>query len=323
MPALYRIHEEPDPLKVEQFEEFICAFGYSLGAPPTARAAAALPEAGRADPRQAGRAADRVPDAADDAEGALRPGEPRPLRPGGGELHALHVADPPLSGPGRAPRCCASCATRKVERRAHARSSTRTCRRSAGTPPRWSAAPTMPSASCCSGRRSGSWPTRSAMSSTATSPASRRSACSSSSIEHFVEGLVHVSTMADDYYRFASSARAARREHQEAVPARRPGARAGRPGRHGAPADRSRAGRILEQVRATSARAGRAQQGAAEEGAAQGHAGTSGGARQASSAPRQKQRAGDGNEDRSRLTRISSSAPPATSITARARSSRR
>ena len=35
-------------------------------------AAAALPEAGRADPRQAGREADRVPDAADDAEGALR-----------------------------------------------------------------------------------------------------------------------------------------------------------------------------------------------------------------------------------------------------------
>jgi len=33
MPALYRIHEPPDPLKVLQFEEFISAFGYSLGAP--------------------------------------------------------------------------------------------------------------------------------------------------------------------------------------------------------------------------------------------------------------------------------------------------
>jgi ribonuclease R len=32
MPALYRIHEPPDPLKVLQFEEFIGAFGYSLGA---------------------------------------------------------------------------------------------------------------------------------------------------------------------------------------------------------------------------------------------------------------------------------------------------
>jgi len=32
-PGLYRGHEEPDPLKVEQFEEFISGFGLSLGAP--------------------------------------------------------------------------------------------------------------------------------------------------------------------------------------------------------------------------------------------------------------------------------------------------
>ncbi len=31
MPALYRIHEAPDPLKVMQFEEFVSAFGFSLG----------------------------------------------------------------------------------------------------------------------------------------------------------------------------------------------------------------------------------------------------------------------------------------------------
>jgi ribonuclease R len=35
-PSLYRIHEEPDLLKVERFEEFISGFGYSLGAPATA-----------------------------------------------------------------------------------------------------------------------------------------------------------------------------------------------------------------------------------------------------------------------------------------------
>ncbi|MEO8259207.1 MAG: ribonuclease R [Acidobacteriota bacterium] len=35
-PSLYRIHEEPDILKVEKFEEFITGFGYSLGAPLTA-----------------------------------------------------------------------------------------------------------------------------------------------------------------------------------------------------------------------------------------------------------------------------------------------
>ena len=32
VPALYRIHEDPDPLKVEEFEEFISTLGYGLGA---------------------------------------------------------------------------------------------------------------------------------------------------------------------------------------------------------------------------------------------------------------------------------------------------
>ena len=32
-PGLYRIHEEPDPVKVSQFEEFISGFGLSLAAP--------------------------------------------------------------------------------------------------------------------------------------------------------------------------------------------------------------------------------------------------------------------------------------------------
>jgi ribonuclease R len=35
-PGLYRVHEDPDLLKVEQFEEFISGFGYSLAAPFTA-----------------------------------------------------------------------------------------------------------------------------------------------------------------------------------------------------------------------------------------------------------------------------------------------
>jgi ribonuclease R len=34
VPTLYRIHEDPDPLKVEEFEEFVTTLGYSLGAPP-------------------------------------------------------------------------------------------------------------------------------------------------------------------------------------------------------------------------------------------------------------------------------------------------
>lgn len=32
MPSLYRIHEPPDPMKVLQFDEFVTAFGFSLGA---------------------------------------------------------------------------------------------------------------------------------------------------------------------------------------------------------------------------------------------------------------------------------------------------
>jgi ribonuclease R len=35
-PSLYRVHEEPDILKVEKFEEFISGFGYSLAAPMNA-----------------------------------------------------------------------------------------------------------------------------------------------------------------------------------------------------------------------------------------------------------------------------------------------
>src|SRR5581483_7710522 len=35
-PALYRVHEEPDILKVAKFEDFISGFGFSLGAPVNA-----------------------------------------------------------------------------------------------------------------------------------------------------------------------------------------------------------------------------------------------------------------------------------------------
>ena len=151
-PALYRIHEEPDILKVAKFEEFISGFGYSLAAPAERAPAAALPEADREDPRQARGEADRVADAADDAEGALRAGEPGPLRPGGAELHAFHVADPPLSRSRRPPRAARG-APRLADRRDARGAGPRSCRRSRATPRRWSGAPTMPSASCCSGRR--------------------------------------------------------------------------------------------------------------------------------------------------------------------------
>jgi ribonuclease R len=34
VPTLFRIHEDPDPLKVGEFEEFVTTLGYTLGAPP-------------------------------------------------------------------------------------------------------------------------------------------------------------------------------------------------------------------------------------------------------------------------------------------------
>ena len=214
VPALYRIHEAPDPLKVEQFEEFITTLGYSLGAPPNARQAEALPEAGRADQRHAGRAADRVPDAADDAEGALRRGEPRPLRPGRGELHALHVADPPLSRSGRAPHA-ARVAARPDDRGARATSSTRSCRRSARHTSE------MERRADEAERELVQWKKVRFMADkvgdefdgyiTGVAPFGLFVEL----VEHFVEGLVHVSTMADDYYRFVEQAHiAARREHR-------------------------------------------------------------------------------------------------------------
>ena len=36
VPSLFRIHEEPDPLKVEEFEDFVTTLGYTLNAPPDA-----------------------------------------------------------------------------------------------------------------------------------------------------------------------------------------------------------------------------------------------------------------------------------------------
>jgi ribonuclease R len=36
VPTLYRVHEEPDPVKVSEFEEFISTLGYSLAAPQNA-----------------------------------------------------------------------------------------------------------------------------------------------------------------------------------------------------------------------------------------------------------------------------------------------
>ena len=117
-------------------------------------------------------------------------------------------------------------------------------------------------------------------------------------IEHYVEGLVHVSTLADDYYRyseqthtlFGENTRKTYRLGDKVVGAG--GARRPR-----APPDRSRArGRARRPSATTSGGAARAQPGAAEEGAAQRDAGAAaddqgGGASGRSSGPGRRERA--------------------------------
>ncbi len=166
IPSLYRVHEEPDPVKVEVFEEFISTLGYSLGGSPDELA-----------PRDFQRLVEKIQGKPEEKPiaflmlrtmqtRALRPGEPRALRPCGRQLHPFHVAHPPVPGSGRPPRAAGVAA--RHERRAARGARSRTCRRSRATPPSASAARPTPSASWCSGRRSASWPTRSATSSMAT-----------------------------------------------------------------------------------------------------------------------------------------------------------
>ncbi len=93
----------PDPMKVEEFEEFIATLGYTLNA-----------RADNVKPRDFQRLVEKMrgkPEEKPIAFLMLRtmqkarydPREPRPLRPRGGELHAFHVADSPVSGPRGAP----------------------------------------------------------------------------------------------------------------------------------------------------------------------------------------------------------------------------
>ena len=158
VPSLFRIHEDPDPLKVAEFEEFVATLGYSLAAPADGvkpRHFQKLVEkcAGR-------RRRSRLrPDAPHHAEGALRPAERRPLRPRGEELHALHLADSPL--PDLVVHRTLREARHGLMTEPRREDSRKTCRRWRAIPPSGSAAPPMPSGSWCSGRKSASWRTRS------------------------------------------------------------------------------------------------------------------------------------------------------------------
>ena len=179
MPALYRIHEPPDPLKVLQFEEFISAFGFTLGAS----------ESGAVKPKHFQKLVEKIK-----GNPAERPIAFLMLRTmQKARYDAMNVGHFGLAAPTythftspirRYPDLVVHRLLREVrqtkvsdERKAELDEE---LPEAAATPPRWNAAPPKPSARSCSGRRSASWPTRSATCLRATSPASRRSACSSS-----------------------------------------------------------------------------------------------------------------------------------------------
>ena len=82
-PGLYRVHEQPDPVKVDQFEEFIEGFGYSLATPSNAlhpRHFQKLVERIKGKPEEKPIALLML---TDDAEGAVRTRESGSLRAGG------------------------------------------------------------------------------------------------------------------------------------------------------------------------------------------------------------------------------------------------
>ena len=89
-------------------------------------------------------------------------------------------------------------------------------------------------------------------------------------VDHYVEGLVHVSRLSDDFYRFVEGSHTLAGEHQAALPARRSRSGADRACRHGSPDDRPGAGETAEQPRDEALRGPLPQPDAPEEGAAQG-----------------------------------------------------
>ena len=143
-------------------------------------AAAEFSETAREAARQAGGAADCVSHAAHDAEGAVREREPGPLRPRGRFVHAFHVSHPPLSR-SRRPSDAARAAAERLDDGARGGARGRSAGGGAPLLGHGAARRRCRARAACSGRKCGSWPTRSATSSTATSPASPRSGCSSSS----------------------------------------------------------------------------------------------------------------------------------------------
>ena len=200
-PALHRVHEAPDIRKVEDFEAFVTPLGYSLGTEGRAvrpKYFQRLIDHMRGTPEERPIATlmlRTMQKARYDASslGHFRPGRLSTTRTSrrrfDGTQIWLFTGRLGRSGRLTCPRCAAT-------------NWKRSCPRSRVRHRRGNAVPTMRNANSCSGRRSASWPTRLATTTTGTSPASRPFGLFVELIEHYVEGLVHISTMVDDYYRF-------------------------------------------------------------------------------------------------------------------------
>ncbi|MCK7498524.1 MAG: RNB domain-containing ribonuclease [Comamonadaceae bacterium] len=160
--------------------------------------------------------------------GAIRHRERRPLRPGDAGLHPLHLADQAVSRSRRAPAAARRAARR--DRRSRGETPWRpSCRPSRPMRRSASAAPRTPSANWCSGRRSGSWRTRIGEEFDGYVTGVSAFGLFVELVEPFVEGLVHLSTLADDELPLPRvRPRDPRRAVAAGVPARRPRPRAGR-----------------------------------------------------------------------------------------------
>ncbi len=95
LPAVYRIHDKPDDEKLAEFREFAMSYGLKAG-DLTHRARGA--KTARGDPRTARRIRDQAGVFKKSQARRVCDRGARALRPGEGELHALHEPDPALRG---------------------------------------------------------------------------------------------------------------------------------------------------------------------------------------------------------------------------------
>ena len=102
-PCMYRVHDAPDPEKVEELRELLDEIGIPglacrrSGAEAGAVQPGAAPRRGDAGSRSRQRTGPSLPGAS-----RLQPKQYRPFRPGAAALRPFHLADPPLRRPARA-----------------------------------------------------------------------------------------------------------------------------------------------------------------------------------------------------------------------------